>query len=55
MHLKFIGKDGSMGLEHGKVYNVDIIDKHSCIWVKWGYNKECPYDSPQSFAANWER
>ena len=60
MILKFIGKDGSMGLKHGKNYMVSIhtsLDgKYIC--VQWqGKDKPCvcPYSSPQSFAANWER
>lgn len=63
MFLKFIGADGSMGLTHGKTYDVDVKTKGKYIWVtipklevrekvlkKW----ECPYSSPQTFSANWE-
>jgi hypothetical protein len=52
MYLKFVGKDGSMGLTHGKVYNVKIESDRRYIWVYWG-DKRCPYSSPQSFADNW--
>lgn len=64
MFLRFIGANGSMGLTYGEVYEVRIKTKNDYIWViipmfqfrdkvfgKW----ECPYSSPQSFAANWEK
>ena len=58
MYLRFIGKHGSMGLCNGKVYKVAVKTWLDYIWVVmpksfgvWG----CPYSSPQSFAANWER
>ena len=60
MLLRFIGKDGSMGLKHGRNYKVIIgtssDNKH--ITVKWQSENGlcvCPYSSPQSFASNWER
>ena len=58
MILKFIGKDESMGLKHGKNYMVSIKSYGNLIWVEWqGEDKPCvcPYSSPQSFASNWER
>ena len=64
MYLRFIGADGSMGLDHGKVYNVNVKTKNDYIWVTmprfefrhmvFGVWK-CPYSSPQSFSANWEK
>lgn len=55
MKLKFIGKDGSMGLEHGKVYFVQIYTDRGKIYVAWGTGScRCPYNSPQALAANWE-
>ena len=61
--LKFIGENGSMRLTHGETYKVELKTKDNFIWViiphfefrhmifgKW----ECPYSSPQAFAANWE-
>jgi hypothetical protein len=60
MLLRFIGKDGSMGLKHGKKYNVTIgtsLDNRY-ITVTWTGEfglARCPYSSPQSFAANWEK
>lgn len=59
MELKFIGKDGSMGLRHGNVYPVRIISLPSdiAIYVQWpiklGLVRTCPYLSPAAFAANW--
>ena len=58
MYLKFVGKDKSMGLSHGKTYNVRVKTKNNYIWVEipnilFGSWK-CPYSSPQSFAANWQ-
>lgn len=58
--LKFIGKNGSMGLVYGKQYKVSVVSNGGYIWVKW-YDKlllqtvSCPYSSPQSFAANWSK
>ena len=55
MNLKFIGTNGSMGLIHGKVYNVNVFTKLNYILVTWKPDVICPYDSPQSFAANWAK
>lgn len=58
MYLKFVGKDGSMGLKHGKFYNTKIFSKDNFIYVQWLDYKGtscCPYESPQSFAANWSK
>lgn len=58
MHMKFIGEDGSMKLKHGKFYKTKIYSKDNLIFVRWfnGWKSGCcPYSSPQSFAANWER
>lgn len=54
MYLKFIGEDGSMGLRNGINYKVKITSDDAFIWVHWN-GGECPYLSPQSFAANWKR
>ena len=53
MKLKFVGKDGSMGLTHGNIYDVQITATHKNIWVFWDSNG-CPYSSPQNLAKNWE-
>lgn len=59
MYLRFLGKNGSLGLIHGAIYDVNITSSEGHINVYWGhqgrkYNR-CIYASPQSFAANWER
>lgn len=53
MYLRFVGANGSMGLKHGNVYNVDVNSDGKYLWVDWGKNK-CPYSSFESFASNWE-
>ena len=42
-----------MGLTHGNMYDVKVVSTDYYIYVEWGFCKVCPYDSPQSFAANW--
>lgn len=55
MYLKFIGEDKSMGLSHGRVYDVRVKTKNNYIWVEIPNSAwKCPYSSPQSFAANWQ-
>lgn len=54
MKLKFIGKDGSMGLNHGNVYDITIFTENGHIVVRLGPHRYCPYKSPQALAANWE-
>jgi hypothetical protein len=53
MKLKFIGKDGSMGFKHGKVYDVRLTSNTIWIWVHTDVGLYCPYSSPQAFADNW--
>lgn len=55
MRLRFIGTDGSMNLNHGKVYDVKVTSHKEYIWVKIGLFWQCPYSSPQTFADNWEK
>lgn len=55
LRLKFIGADGSMRLEHGKYYNVEIYSMGGFLWVKW-YLPEinsCPYLSLKTLTDNW--
>jgi hypothetical protein len=58
MKLRFIGADGSMGLKHGEIYEVNLGNTYALITVYWmdkeGYATPCYYSSPQSFAKNWE-
>ena len=53
MKLRFIGKDGSMGLKQGKAYSVAIKNSTSYIYVIWD-GGSCPYSSPQALSKNWE-
>jgi hypothetical protein len=58
MHLTFIGKDGSLGLKHGKQYYVEIVTKNGMLQAtiyNGLYKCGCPYSSPQSFAENWKK
>ena len=63
MKLRFIGKDGSMGLANGKVYTCDIKSIGDIVYVDWystfmdemfldqGF---CPYSSLAKALENWE-
>lgn len=57
MKLKFIGMDGSMKLQYGKVYQVSFKNdnKYIILIIKTGLFSEiiCPYGSPQAVAKNW--
>lgn len=56
MYLKFIGENGSMGLVHGRVYDVTIKNERGFIMVHVEFcGPSCPYSSPQSFAENWAK
>lgn len=51
--LRFIGRDGSMGLRKGKVYQVSIRTFNGFIWVYWG-DQACPYSSFKKLLENWK-
>lgn len=51
--LRFIGKDGSMGLVKNRVYLVDLSIGRRYIWVKWTGNA-CPYSNFKKLLENWE-
>ena len=53
IRLRFIGKDKSMGLRKGNIYNVRLSSKSNYIWVQWNEGI-CPYTSPKNFSMNWE-
>ena len=55
MKLIFIGKEGSMGLKRGEVYDVTIFTEQEKIVVRLGPHRYCPYSSPQALAANWAK
>lgn len=59
MYMRFIGKNGSMGLRCGQVYKTKIFAQGNYIFVKWsdGLMRSgcCPYSSPQSLALNWRK
>jgi len=58
MEMTFIGKDGSMGLRHGKTYRVLMFCAEGHIWVSWNDSddrmKVCPYTSLNTMYANWK-
>lgn len=59
--LRFIGANGSMGLTHGKVYDVDVgyNPLTEDFYVEWNVcgvgKRRCPYYSMQRLLENWER
>ena len=57
MQLKFIGKNLSMGLRYGKIYDVTIKSDSRYIYVLWRTEQNkvmsCPYSSPATLAENW--
>ena len=58
MKLRFIGADGSLGLQHGKKYEVTLktFNQYVVAIIKTGWLSDtiCPYGSMQAFAKNWE-
>jgi len=58
MKLRFIGADGSLGLQHGKKYEVRLktFNQYVVAIIKTGWLSDtiCPYGSMQAFAKNWE-
>lgn len=58
MKLKFIGADGSLGLRHGKIYDLTLKTAVgyiiAIIKTGWISDTVCPYGSMKAFAANWE-
>lgn len=56
--LRFIGKDGSMGLKHGKTYRCKVYTYEGLICVswkrKWLADEMCPYRSLEALTDNWE-
>ena len=58
MYLKFIGRDGSMGLRHGNKYKVNLYTHGAGliahIRINMFLNVTCPYDTLIGFSKNWE-
>ena len=57
MKLKFKGKDGSMGLRHGEIYDAGMYAYQGYVWVTWldnGMRRRCPYSSIKTLMDNWE-
>ena len=57
MKMRFIGKNGSMGFKHGRVYDVVVtINDQKNISLRCDELKvRCPYGSMYVFLENWER
>lgn len=52
MEARFIGENGSMGLVHNRIYNIQIWSKGDYIFVGWG-PRACPYSNLQKLHENW--
>lgn len=57
MRLKFIGKDGSLGLTHGEYYKVSLYTANRMLvaYIHTGFLFDtcCPYETLNAFAKNW--
>ena len=58
MYLKFIGRDGSMGLRYGSNYKINLYTHGNRLIAYIHINSiltiTCPYDTLIGFAKNWE-
>ena len=52
-YLRFIGENGSMGLRHNHIYQVNVFTMDRFIYVDWGADR-CPYISLKTLTENWE-
>ncbi len=50
--FKFIGEDGSLGYENGRIYLLFVIGSKQPTIITPHY---CPYDTWEKFLDNWER
>ena len=61
-YARFIGKDGSCGLEHGRVYKIDIRDNKSFFDPEPTFRYHVfpdnrigiPYDTMTAIKKNWK-
>ena len=61
MKLRFIGKDGSMNLKHGRAYEIISLEAVTffnnyyirVMWKDGEYLCSCPYSSLSALCANW--
>lgn len=53
MRLRFIGTDGSLGLRHGRVYDVSFNSHRGRVYVTSPVH--CPYASDVAFWRNWQQ
>ena len=59
MRARFIGTDGSLGLRHGRIYNIKLFPsraKFLIVQIKtdWISDTVCPYKTLMGFYDNWE-
>jgi hypothetical protein len=53
MRLRFIGRDGSLGLRHGQVYRLSVRPwREDGVYIT--FPVPCPYDTDEAFWRNWE-
>jgi hypothetical protein len=54
---KFIGKSGSMGLEKGLIYYLEVnkntVSVYSIMFTPYRFITKCPYGSVEAFLNNW--
>lgn len=60
MTAKFIGRDGSMGFKHGKLYQIEtwidsrLFSRGGYLWVRdVNSNLSCPYSRLETLLDNW--
>lgn len=56
---RFIGKDGSCNLEHGKIYPIEIVDNRDNPHARFNfrvfvYGLGIPYDTMDGITKNWK-
>jgi hypothetical protein len=51
----FVGRDGSLGYQHGKPYDLTLVqnEKKPFITIIRRNLESCPYDSIYAFLDNW--